>query len=188
MKAVDTNIEGLIEVIGKLQERMGRDKYRHDLLNNELFTRYVLIDPLLRALGWDTENPEEVRVEYRVTSKRRKRADYVLFRNKEAVALIEAKKFGWRGGKEPPIIKAARQVSGYQVSMSSVPLGIVTDGGGWWVYHLGTVGHLEDRRILMFDFKWDSKKIAVEAIRLATNRIGELIYQRSNYNGLQTRN
>ena len=60
MRTVDSDTEGLIEVIGKLQEYMGKDKYRHDLLNNELLTRYVLIDPLLRALGWDTENPEEV--------------------------------------------------------------------------------------------------------------------------------
>ena len=175
MRTVDSDTEGLIEVIGKLQEYMGKDKYRHDLLNNELLTRYVLIDPLLRALGWDTENPEEVWVEYRVTSKRRKRADYVLFRGKGAVALIEAKKYGWRGGKEPPIIRAARQVSGYQVSMSSVPLGIVTDGGGWWVYQLGTTGRLEDRRILMFDFKWDPKKIAEEAIKLSPNMIWQLI-------------
>ena len=91
------------------------------------------------------------------------------------MAFVEAKKFGWRGGKEPPIIRAARQVSGYQVSMSSVPLGIVTDGGGWWVYHLGTTGRLEDRRILMFDFKWEPSKIAGEAVKLSPSRIGKLI-------------
>ncbi len=174
MNTVRSDVDNLIEVIGTIQKHMGNDKYRHDLLGNELLTRYVLIDPLLRALGWDTENPKEVWVEYRVTSKRRKRADYVLFRGKEAVALIEAKKFGWRGGKEPQITRAARQVSGYQVSMSSVPLGIITDGGGWWVYQLPTTGRLEDR-ILMFDFKWEPSKIAKEAVKLSRGRIGELI-------------
>ncbi len=174
MNVLPPDLERLIEVIVKLKEQMGKEKYRHDLLNNELLTRYVLIDPLLRALDWDTGNPKEVWVEYRVTAKRRKRADYVLFRGKEAVALIEAKKFGWRGGKESPIIRAARQVSGYQVSMSSVPLGIVTDGGGWWVYKLPTTGHLEDR-LLMFDFKWESSEIAREALKLASTRITSLV-------------
>lgn len=30
------------------------------LQQNEMLTRYMLIDPVLRALGWDTEDPDVV--------------------------------------------------------------------------------------------------------------------------------
>ena len=36
------------------------------LRQSEMQTRYALIDPLLRELGWDTENPALVRPEYKV--------------------------------------------------------------------------------------------------------------------------
>ena len=63
--------------------------------NSELSTRYIAIDPILRALGWDLGNPKQCTVEYRLE---RKRAwpmfpDYV-FSDPQAnpVAIVEAKR------------------------------------------------------------------------------------------------
>ena len=62
----------------------------------EYCTRYAIIDPIVRALGWETYNPEECVVEY--PCKRRKkrnpsRVDYALLSRKgDPVILIEAKR------------------------------------------------------------------------------------------------
>ena len=55
MSSVESNIATLIEVFKKLKQN--GDKYENELADNELLTRYILIDPMLRALGWDTEKP-----------------------------------------------------------------------------------------------------------------------------------
>ena len=49
-------LENLLTLIEKLQERI--DSHGDALKKNEMLTRYALIDPLLRELGWDTEDPE----------------------------------------------------------------------------------------------------------------------------------
>ena len=54
-------------------------------------TRAALIDPLLRELGWDTENPALVMPEYRLG---RGYADYALLKDGKPVMMVEAKKLG----------------------------------------------------------------------------------------------
>ena len=66
---------------------------------NETSTRYVVIDPLIRALGWDLSDIEECEVEYPVRSKRvvsnPPKVDYALFNSDgEVVVLMEAKHLG----------------------------------------------------------------------------------------------
>lgn len=58
------------------------------LSKNEADTRYVLIDPLLRALGWETENSESVCPEYFLGQGS---ADYAIFDKKKPLVFIEAK-------------------------------------------------------------------------------------------------
>ena len=60
--------------------------------HSEAAIRYALIDPLLRALGWDTANPVVVRPEYHVGNG--KTADYVLFVNRLPTIVVECKKQG----------------------------------------------------------------------------------------------
>lgn len=55
---------------------------------NETATRVQLIDPMLRALGWDVEDPNAVKHEYRIGSGR---LDYALFVSGKMVAIVEAK-------------------------------------------------------------------------------------------------
>ena len=56
----------------------------------ETRTRYWLIDPILRALGWDVSNPDEVRVEFSINGGF---ADYAFFVHgqENPVMIVEAK-------------------------------------------------------------------------------------------------
>ena len=73
-----------------VEELAGRTQ-RHSatLSQNEMLTRYVLIDPLLRELGWNTEDPEQVLPEYNSGSGY---ADYALLSDGKPIILIEAKR------------------------------------------------------------------------------------------------
>jgi predicted type IV restriction endonuclease len=48
-------LKGLLEAIERVKDRA--EKSHGELQKSEALTRYVLIDPILRALGWDTEDP-----------------------------------------------------------------------------------------------------------------------------------
>ena len=62
------------------------------LNNNEAATRAVLIDPILRALGWNTGNPIMIEVEKTFLQAR---VDYALYdSNGDVKVIIEAKKLG----------------------------------------------------------------------------------------------
>ena len=61
---------------------------------SEWATRYIAIDPVLRALGWDLSNPKQCMVEYPLREYRASTvyADYVLFhRCGRKAAIVEAK-------------------------------------------------------------------------------------------------
>ena len=148
---------------------------------SELQTRYILIDPLLRAIGWDTEDPAQVHVEHHVAG-RKKRVDYVLYRDDKPVAFIEAKKYGgcW---KDKPYVKAVSQVASYSLegqNKERVPIGIVTDGSAWYVYSFRRPG----RRVTVhyFDVVPDEKQsseseawsIAKQADKLSPSKIAAL--------------
>src|SRR5262245_7569522 len=60
---------------------------------NEQNTKATLIEPLLRALGWDPEDVEEVAREYRLKS-RDKPVDYGLLVAREPRLFVEAKPLG----------------------------------------------------------------------------------------------
>lgn len=69
------------------------ESYREQLQRNEAVTRAVLIDPVLRALGWEVANPAMVEVEKPITAGGKSGVlDYHL--NAEKPIIIEAKKLG----------------------------------------------------------------------------------------------
>ena len=83
-------LDDLVNVIETLQQRI-RD-HGDSLRQNEIRTRTALIDPLLKALGWDVADPGLVTPEY---SAGNGRADYALLGgNGNPAAFIEAKHFG----------------------------------------------------------------------------------------------
>ena len=88
-------LESLLALVHKLRERI--DTHGDKLRQSEALTRYALIDPLLRELGWDTTDPELVIPEYR---SQRGSADYALLDNRDGAPamMVEAKKLGTRCG------------------------------------------------------------------------------------------
>lgn len=73
--------------------------HRDYIEGHETRTRVLLIDPLLRALGWDPEAPEEVQLEYKGTAGQ---PDYALLKGSNPIAVIEAKKLGTRLHQRSP--------------------------------------------------------------------------------------
>ena len=79
-------LESLLELVETLKARI--DEHGDQLRQSEALTRYALIDPLLRELGWDTEDPGLVIPEYKSGSGS---ADYALLTRNRPAMMIEAK-------------------------------------------------------------------------------------------------
>src|SRR3990172_9053933 len=83
------SMDRLSECIKELQARL--DKYSKSSLK-EAQTRLIFIDPMLKALGWDVSNLDEVDVEHATVDG--KAVDYALRINGSVVLLVEAKSLG----------------------------------------------------------------------------------------------
>lgn len=143
-------LQELVSLVDRLKKRI--QDYQKELQSSEALTRYVLIDPLLRALGWDTENPELVRPE---VSTQAGRPDYALLHGGQKLAFIGAKALG----KQEDLLQ---QIS-YCVS-EGVRYFIATDGSRWEVYDTNIQKPLQDKKIV----EWDIQSMnAGEVIRRA---------------------
>ena len=130
-------LDDLVGCIEVLKERM--QSYRTDLAENEIRTRVALIDPLLRALGWDVSDPTVVMPEYKIDNKP---VDYALFRpDGKPAAALEAKKLGESLGSH------RMQMLNY-ANMSGIEYAGLTDGNHWELYKVFQPGRLEERRVL----------------------------------------
>ena len=118
-------LESLLELVETLRERI--DEHGTALRGSEALTRYALIDPLLRELGWDTSNPDMVVPEYRVPNNQM--ADYVLLNEGGPVVVVESKKLDepLQGGKalDQGILYCAHTGSKHF---------LLTDGRRWQIY------------------------------------------------------
>ena len=127
------NIDNLVRVIEDLQDRI---KSHTKIRFNETRTRDDLINPLLRALGW--EGPSVITSEYSMTRGfRPKKADYALHepgQTKHPVAFIEAKRMN-----EDLAEDHLQQVLGYARSRKSVKYIGLTNGDRWIFYDVSDV-------------------------------------------------
>ena len=153
-------LDELVDVIETLKSRI--NEHRAVLQGNEAQTRLSLIDPLLRALGWDTADPALVRPEYHLGAGR---ADYVLLdSNEKELAIIEAKRLGERLSgqhREQAIVYAHRR---------GVRFPILTNGNDWEVYDQSDFVpnvSIEDRPLLNVSIAdTDSAKCALQFLLL----------------------
>ena len=105
------------EISRRLRESQGK-------IASEAQTRISLIDPTLKLLGWEIENPDEVVVEYQ-NRDGKKKPDYILLDEGRAVATIEAKKCGWS------FTKKIRDQAEKNSQMAETSICIASDGQDW---------------------------------------------------------
>ena len=136
-------LENLPTLIKRLRGHIIFDRYRDVLRQSEAATRYTLIDPFLRELGWDTGDPALVRPEYR-TGSHGKSVDYALFSNGKPVIMLEAKSL------DTPLRCAVKQVIKY-CRRTRTKYAAVTDGRRWKIYEAQQTGAIKENRIPSFD-------------------------------------
>lgn len=137
------DMDELSECIKELQNRF--EKYSKSSLK-EAHTRRIFIDPMLKALGWDVENPDQVDEEH--TTVDGKAVDYALRVNGKVVLLAEAKSLG------DPLtdVKAITQVVGY-ASNEGVDWCVLTNGITYRVYRSTEKASAPDK--LLFEVSID---------------------------------
>ena len=96
---------------------------------NEMSTRAVLINPMLKALGWDSEDLELVQQEYRFQSSDNP-VDYALMEGGKPSLFVEAKALGKDLGDQ----KWASQIMGYAI-VAGVEWVVLTDGNEYRIYN-----------------------------------------------------
>lgn len=110
--------------------------------NNEEAVKQHLIGEIMSALGWEWDNPEEVRPEWRTDEGR---ADYAIILGGETIAYLEAKNLGVNVLKrEDPL----RQLAKYCFA-TGVRYGILTNGAAWIVIKAFETGSSLRERILV---------------------------------------
>ena len=127
----------LKEHIDKIGNRL-----RNREFPNEQAVRQGIVDPLLRTLGWPTDDTLVVYPEYGVGSGE---VDYALCHPSSTPRVfIEAKRVGNIEGAE-------KQLFGYDLRIR-VPIAVLTDGQKWRFFHPTGEGTWMERKIRELDF------------------------------------
>ena len=120
-------------------------------------TRQAAVNPVLRALGWDTGNLDEVDPEY--SDRSGGRVDYCLRYGGRDLVLIEVK----RAGSE--LEEHQRQLLQYAFGVGA-ELAVLTNGLDWWLYLPVVPGRSwEQRRFARIDFREQPAADAASALR-----------------------
>lgn len=136
---------------------------------NEENTKATLIDPVLRALGWNTEDLEEVQREFRLKT-RDKPVDYALFLLRNVRLFIEAKALGENLDDR----RWANQIMGY-ATVAGVEWIVLTNGNEYRIYNAHAPVAVEEkmfRQVTVTDGKAAQETLELLAKpRLEENRI-----------------
>jgi len=120
-----SELQGAIEQVREKIARYSKTKASI----NEQNTKATLIQPILRALGWDVEDLDDVHMEYKERAAD-KPVDYALLLLRSPCAFVEAKALG------NPLDdrKWANQIMGY-ASVAGVEWVVLTDGDEYRIYN-----------------------------------------------------
>ena len=152
----------LAPLVEKIEEIQTIIRCERDTVgSHELRTRVVLIDPVLRMVGWAPEDPRAVVVEYATGTGR---ADYALLgENARPVALLEAKVLGSR------LEEHTRQVVTYATE-TGIGLAGITDGDRWTLYDVFQPAPMEDKRVMDVRITRDEPLAAAVALLAGLTR------------------
>jgi hypothetical protein len=129
-------VNELSDVIDQVRRKIAR--YGKNGVN-EQNTKATLIQPLLRALGWDVEDLDDVHLEYRQKGKD-KPVDYALLLLRSPCLFLEAKSLG----ESLDDRKWANQVMGY-ASVAGVQWVVLTDGDEYRIYNSHATVPVEEK-------------------------------------------
>lgn len=136
---IQSPLSNLSDVLTQIKDSATR--YQATLKKNEAATRAVLIDPVLRTLGWDTANTYMVEVEKTLDQAR---VDYALYDNNATVRIvIEAKSLGTNLGQPGFIMSLVNYAFTFQLQDI-----FLTDGITWQHFTNFQPGNVKVERIL----------------------------------------
>ena len=115
-------------------------KYRSLYEQNEMAIRSQIIDPILKGLGWDTENPEEVQPNI---STEEGIPDYSLLKNDKKILFIEAKNLSIDIEQRDVISQLAKYCFG-----EGMKYGVLTNGAIWILFRAFQEGTIMAERIV----------------------------------------
>lgn len=127
---------------------------------DETNTKATAIEPILRELGWNMADLDEVKREYPI---RGRSIDFLLFCDDAAKVIVEAK----RGNQS--LHRHQEQLQDYAgfALAERVEIAILTNGAEWWYYLPFRTASWEQRRVATVEFsQQDSKKIAQKLVDL----------------------
>ena len=141
----------------------------------ETQTRYAIIDPIIRALGWDTEDPKECYPEYDL-SEGKTRPDYALFGDWSAediaesviapVVIIEAKAL--RRNLMDKFVDKLEQYTKEEPRMTE-GVAVLTNGHEWRLYGVEGRRKLANKLIAEIDIIQGNR---IEAARTLHEYLG----------------
>lgn len=137
-------MNNLNEVLASIADKI--KKFRSLYEQNEMAVRDQIVNPILRNLGWDPENPEEVQPNVYIEEGV---PDYSLFKNGKKILFVEAKKLGVDIEQGEVI----RQLAKYSFS-EGTKYGVLTNGAVWVLirsFEEGTA--LTERTVWRADFE-----------------------------------
>ena len=135
-------LESLLELVQTLSSRI--DRHGPALRQSEALTRYALIDPLLRGLGWDTSDPGMVIPEYRSGNGR---ADYALMKDGSPTMMLEAKSL------DTPLQDTGLAQGINYCLMQGTSFFCVSDGRQWEIYETHKPVPIDEKQIVSFNLK-----------------------------------
>lgn len=114
-------MNNLNEVLTPMVEKIKKFRFLYE--QNEMAVRDHIVNPILRSLGWNPENPEEVQPN---VSTEEGVPDYSLIKNGKKILFVEAKKLGIDIEQREVI----RQLAKYSFS-EGTKYGVLTNGAVW---------------------------------------------------------
>ncbi len=153
-------MDDLKEIIEILIEKM--KKYRSLYERNEMATRGQIIEPILKGLGWNIENPEEIQPNI---SFEEGVPDYSLLKNDKNILFIEAKKLAIDIEQK----KVIRQLAKYCFG-EGMKYGVLTNGVIWLLFRSFQEGTTMAERIV---WKTDIENDEITATTRRLNTISK---------------
>ena len=119
-------MNNLKEIIETVLEKLKKHKSLYEKSKESV--RYHIINPILRSIRWNPENPEEVQPNITIE---KRIPDYSLHKNSKKVLFIEAKKLSVDIEKKEVLRKLASYCFG-----EGMKYGVLANGSVWILFEL----------------------------------------------------